>query len=387
MIKTIKVTLCPNNKQRTKLFANAGTARYAYNWALGYEQMNYKIGNDFLTDCDLRKVFTELKKTDRLKWANDYSNNVTKQAIKDACKAYKKFFKGLTKYPRFKSKKKSRPSFYIDTDKIRFTDSHVKLEKFTNSREANKQQMNWVRLAEHGRIPTNAKYSNPRVTYDGVNWWISVGIEQEESTEQPINDGMGIDIGIKDLAVCSDGNTYKNINKTSEVKNLNKRKRRLQRSVSKKYHKNKKGCSYCKTRNIIKSEKKLLKLNHRLTNIRHNYLHQVTSEIVSRKPRFIVLENLNVKGMMSNRHLAKAVQEQCFNEFYRQIEYKSRWDNIKLITADRYFPSSKTCCVCGNVNKDLKLSERTYICHECGNVIDRDYQASVNLQRYGELLA
>jgi len=315
------------------------------------------------------------------------SNNVTKQAIKDACKAYKKFFKGLTKYPRFKSKKKSRPSFYIDTDKIRFTDSHVKLEKFTNSREANKQQMNWVRLAEHGRIPTNAKYSNPRVTYDGVNWWISVGIEQEESTEQPINDGMGIDIGIKDLAVCSDGNTYKNINKTSEVKNLNKRKRRLQRSVSKKYHKNKKGCSYCKTRNIIKSEKKLLKLNHRLTNIRHNYLHQVTSEIVSRKPRFIVLENLNVKGMMSNRHLAKAVQEQCFNEFYRQIEYKSRWDNIKLITADRYFPSSKTCCVCGNVNKDLKLSERTYICHECGNVIDRDYQASVNLQRYGELLA
>ena len=157
----------------------------------------------------------------------------------------------------------------------------------------------------------------------------------------------------------------------------------MQRKVSKKYLKNKKGASYCKTSNIIKSGKELLKLNHRLTNIRHNYLHQVTSEIVNRKPKFIVLEDLNVKGMMKNRHLAKAVQEQCFYEFYRQIQYKSLWNNIDFITADRWFPSSKLCSVCGNIKKDLKLSDRTYIC-ECGNIIDRDYQASVNLCNYGK---
>lgn len=157
----------------------------------------------------------------------------------------------------------------------------------------------------------------------------------------------------------------------------------MQRKVSKKYLKNKKGASYCKTSNIIKSEKEFLKLNHRLTDIRHNYLHQVTSEIVNRKPKFIVLEDLNVKGMMKNRHLAKAVQEQCFYEFYRQIQYKSLWNNIDFITADRWFPSSKLCSVCGNIKKDLKLSDRTYIC-ECGNIIDRDYQASVNLYNYGK---
>ena len=134
-------------------------------------------------------------------------------------------------------------------------------------------------------------------------------------------------------------------------------------------------------------EKELLKLSHRLTNIRHNYLHQVTSEIMDRKPKFIVLEDLNVKGMMKNRHLAKAVQEQCFYEFYRQIEYKSNWNNIEFVVADRYFPSSKLCSCCGHIKKDLKLSDRTYICSECGNTIDRDYQASVNLMRYKELTA
>ena len=157
----------------------------------------------------------------------------------------------------------------------------------------------------------------------------------------------------------------------------------MQRKVSKKYLKNKKGGSYCKTRNIIKCEKEILKLNHRLTNIRHNYLNQVTSEIIKRESKFIVLEDLNVKGMMKNRHLAKAVQEQCFYEFYRQIQYKCLWNNINFITADRFFPSSKLCSVCGNIKKDLKLSDRTYIC-ECGNKIDRDYQASVNLCNYGK---
>ena len=387
MIKTIKVMLCPNNRQKTKLFACAGLARFAYNWALNYEQKNYESGNPFIFDCDLRKIFTALKSEKEYQWLNSYSNNIPKQAIKDAVKAYQNFFKGIAGFPRFKSRRKSKPSFYADTSKIEFTETHVRLEKLTTSRKRNKQKFNLVKLAEYGRIPVNAKYSNPRITFDGINWFISVGIESEESIEQPTNQGIGIDIGIKDLAICSDKNVYRNINKTAKVRKLKKKKRRLQRRISKKYAKNKKGECYCKTRNIIKSEKKLLKLSHRLTDIRHNYLHQTTSEIVSRKPKFIVLEDLNGRGMMKNRHLARAVQEQCFYEFYRQIQYKCSWNNIKFVTADRFYPSSKLCSCCGYVKKDLKLSERIYICPVCHNTIDRDFQASVNLMRYQKLVA
>ena len=383
MIKTIKVMLCPNNKQKTKLFACAGLARFAYNWALSYEQKNYELGNKFLSDYDLRKRFTVLKSEKEYQWLNDYSNNISKQAIKDAVKAYQNFFKGICEYPKFKSRKKSKSSFYVDTSKISFTSTHVKLEKLTTSKKKNKQKFNLVKLSEPDKIPVDTKYFNPRVTFDGLNWWISIGIECEESQEKPINQGIGIDIGIKDLAICSDSNVYPNINKTEKIRKLKKKKRRLQRRVSKKYSKNKKGECYCKTRNIVKSERRLLKITHKLTNIRHGYVHSVTSEIISRKPKFIVVEDLNVKGMMKNKHLAKVVQEQCFNEFYRQIQYKCNWNNIEFITADRYYPSSKLCSCCGYVKKDLKLSERIYICPECDHVIDRDYQASVNLMRYG----
>ena len=188
---------------------------------------------------------------------------------------------------------------------------------------------------------------------------------------------------VKELAVCSDQDRYPNINKTQEVKKREKRKRRLQRSLSRKYEKNKKGERYCKTSNIVKGEKQLLRLNHRLTNIRQNYLHQTTSEIIKREPRFICIEDLNVSGMMKNKHLSKAVQQQGFYEFRKQIEYKSAWNKIKLIIANRFFPSSKLCCCCGKIKKDLKLSDRIYRC-ECGNVLDRDYQAALNLKGYGE---
>lgn len=384
MIKTIRVMLLPNNKQKTKLFQYANTARFAYNWALDREQENYKNGGKFIFDGDLRKEFTQLKKTEAYSWLNSVSNNVTKQAIKDACKSYRNFFKGYTKFPRFKSRKHTVPKFYQDNVRIQFTDTHVKVEGFAISKKKNKQKLNWIRLAEHESIPTkNVKYMNPRIKYDGLNWWVTVGIEYEDSTTLPSSEGIGIDLGIKDLAICSDGNTYKNINKTQKVKKLEKRKRRLQRSISRKYEKNKKGGSYCKTSNIIKSEKELLKLNHRLTNIRQNYLHQTTSEIIKREPSFICIEDLNVKGMMKNKHLSKAVQQQCFGEFRRQMEYKSEWNNIQVVIADRWFPSSKLCSCCGNIKKDLKLSDRIYKC-ECGNIIDRDYQAALNLKRYGE---
>ena len=382
MIKSIKVRLNPNNKQLTKLFQYAGCARFAYNWAIAREEENYKQGNKFLSDNELRKEFTQLKKQPEYQWLNQVSNNVTKQAIKDACNAYKKFFKGQCKQPKFKSKKHTQPSFYQDNVKLQFRNTHVKVEGFSISKKKNKQKLNWIRLCEKGRIPTDCKYTNPRFTYDGLYWYVSVGIEVEDSISIPLNDGVGIDLGIKDLAICSDGNIYKNINKTTAIKKLEKRKRRLQRSISRRYEKNKKGASYCKTSNIIKKEKELLKITKRLTNTRQNYLHQTTSEIVKREPSFICMENLHVSGMMKNKHLSKAVQQQKFYEFRRQIEYKSAWNNIPVIIADRFFPSSKLCSCCGNIKKDLKLSDRIYKC-ECGNIIDRDYQASLNQKMYG----
>lgn len=375
--------LIPNNKQSTKLFQYANTARFAYNWTLGKEKENYKNGGKFLSNVDLRKEFTQLKKTEEYSWLNKVSNNVTKQAIKDACNAYKRFFEGYSKFPKFKSRKFSAPSFYQDNVKIQFSNTHVKVEGFATSKKKNKQKINWIRLAEHDRIPTNCKYTNPRIKYDGLNWWITVGVEYKNPTVILFNDGVGIDLGIKDLAICSDGTKYKNINKGQKVKKLEKQKRRLQRSISRSYEKNKKGGSYCKTNNIIKKEKLLLKRNRRLTNIRKNYLNQTTSEIVNRKPRFICIENLNVSEMMKNKYLSKAVQQQGFYRFRRQIEYKSAWNNIPVIIADRFFPSSKLCSRCGSIKKDLKLSDRIYKC-ECGNIIDRDFQAALNLKKYGE---
>ena len=383
MIKSIKVRLRPNSTQLTRLFQYAGCARFAYNWAIVREQENYSQGNKFLSDCELRREFTQLKKLPEYEWLNKVSNDVTKQSIKEACNSYIKFFKKQSKYPKFKSKKRSKQSFFQDGFKIRFTDTHVKVEGFPMSKKRNKQKLNWIKLCEKGRIPTDCKYMNPRFTYDGLYWYVSVSIEVDDNIDTSLNDGIGIDLGLKDLAICSDGHTYQNINKTQRVKKLEKQKRRLQRSVSRKYNMNKKGESYKKTSNIIKREKELLKLTRRLTNIRHNYLHQTTSEIIKRKPSFICIEDLNVRGMMKNRHLSKAVRQQRLYEFRRQIEYKSAWNNIPVVIADRFFPSSKLCSCCGMIKKDLKLSDRIYKC-ECGNVIDRDFQASLNLKAYGE---
>ena len=383
MIEILKVQLRQNNKQLTKLFQYAGCSRFAYNWAIAREQENYKLGNKFLSDNELRKEFTQLKKHKECQWLSKISNNVTKQAIKDACNSYKRFFKGQSKYPKFKSKKHSKQSFYQDNVKIQFTDTHVKVEGFAVSKKKNKQKLNWIKLCEKGRIPTNCKYMNPRFTFDGLHWWLTVSVDVDDNTNIPTSEGIGIDLGLKDLATCSDGNTYKNINKTNKVKKIEKRKRRLQRSISRKYNMNKEGVRYKKTSNIIKREKELLKLSRRLTNIRHNHLHQITSGIVKRKPSFICIEDLNVSGMMKNKHLSKAIQQQGFHEFRRQIEYKSTWNNIPIIIADRFFPSSKLCSCCGEIKKDLTLSDRIYQC-DCGNIIGRDFQASLNLKRYGE---
>ena len=405
--------LLPNNKQKTKLFQYADVARFAYNWALEKQMTQFQNGGSFLSDAVLRKEFTQFKKTEQGSWLNKISNNVAKQAIKDCGKAFQDFFreykktgvkyskqkiehfarigKNLTIYdrkghPKFKSKKHSVPKFYQDPCKIQFTKTHVKVEGFAGSKKRNKQKINWIKLAEAGKIPTDGKYSDPRIKFDGEHWWLTIGvemtpIEKKQTTKQ---EGMGIDLGIKDLAICSDGTTEKNINKTRKIKKLEQKKRRVQRSIARKYEKNKKGESYCKTKNIEKSEEKLLKMNHRLTNLRQNYVHQITTKIIKREPSFLCIEDLNVKGMMKNKHLSKAVQQQSFGEFRRQLEYKCVWNGIPLVIADRFFASSKLCSCCSTIKKDLKLSDRTYRCDQCGLVIDRDYQASLNLKRYGE---
>ena len=426
MIKSIRVQLLPNNKQKTKLFQFAGAARYAYNWALNKQMDHFFEGHKIQTDSALRKEFTVLRHAEENKWLQDVSNNVTKQAIKDLCIAYKNFFrkqkqpgyikytskkiahcnrigKSLTVYdmnghPKFRSKKNGDFRFYQDNVKIQFTETHVKLESLAGSRRKNRQRLNWIRLAERNRIPVLAKYTNPRIAFDGERWWLSVGIQTARKLK-PLrglsfayrkrrdtrSEGIGIDLGIKDLAVLSDATKVRNINKTREIRRLKKKRRRLQRQVSRKYQMNKKGDRYCKTSNLIKSEKQLLRINHRLANIRQNHVHQTTTAIIKRKPSFVCLEDLNIRGMMKNRYLSEKIQEQSLYEFRRQIEYKAHWAKISVIIADRWYPSSKTCVICGHVKKDLNLSERMYVCPVCGNVIDRDFQAALNLKCYGDV--
>ena len=238
MYKTYRVKLLPNNKQQGRFFEYAGAARYIYNWVLDREKEQYEKDKKFLNNFVLRKELTQLKKQPETAWLQDINRPVLDQAIRDACDAYEKFFKGKSKYPKRKTKKRTIPSFYQDTDRIQITDTHVKLALVTGKGRAQSkhaQKICKVKLAEKGFIPVGVKYSNPRVKYDGMNWWLTVGEEKADSTNKPTNEGIGIDLGIKDLAICSDGNTYKNINKTETVRKLEKRKRRLQRSLSRKY--------------------------------------------------------------------------------------------------------------------------------------------------------
>ena len=288
--------------------------------------------------------------------------------MKDACNAYKGYFRGLAKRPKYKSKKKAKTSFYNDTCSLKVKDKVVLIEK-----------IGWIRIKE--QIPIGVKYTNPRISYDNKYWYISVGIEREEIGEELTDVSLGVDLGIKDLAVCSDGKVYKNINKTYAVKKIEKRLKRLQRQVSRKYDKNKKGKEYVKTRNIIKLEGRIQQTHRRLANIRNNHIHQTTTSMVKTKPYRIVIEDLNVKGMMRNRHLSEAIRKQCFYEFRRQLEYKCKIRGIKLIIADRFYASSKTCSKCGGIKKDLKLKDRVYRC-SCGLEIDRDLNAAINLSKY-----
>ena len=357
MILAKKVRLKPTNEQEIKMWKSSGTARYIYNWTLARQEENYKRGGQFISDRTLRKEITQIKRTELL-WLNEVSNNVAKQAVKDACNAYKRFFQGIVNKPRFKSKKKSKVSFYNANDKLKVKKGCVLLEK-----------IGWVITSE--QLPVSCRYMNPRIVFDGKYWYLSVGIEQEHYSQELTGEVIGVDVGIKELAVCSNGMISKNINKTERIKKLEKRLRRLQRSVSRKYENNKQGNCFIKTNNILRQEKQIKLLHRRLKNIRTNHLHQETSKIVKTKPSTIIMENLNIKDMMKNKHLSKAISQQKCEKY-----------GIQFIQADGWYPSSKMCSCCGYLKIKFSLSERIYKCKECSLEIDRDLNASINLSKY-----
>lgn len=368
MIKSYRVKLWPNNKQRTALSKSAGTARWAYNWCLARQKENYDSGGTFISDGELRKEITQMKRTGEYAWLGEVSAQIPKQAIKDACNAFKRFFKKQSGFPRFKRKRGNNDGFYQRHDKLKIFDGKAKLEK-----------IGCVRLAEKNRIPQDAVYSNPRVKFDGISWWLTVGVEVDDNqvnTEK--TEAIGIDLGLKTLAVCSNGMTFTKPDIHKETKKL----KRLQKRASRYYEKLKKqgGGNRCKGARLIKLETEIRKVYQRIANVLQNNIHQMTAHLVKLNPETIVLEDLNVSGMLKNRHLSNSVRQAKFHEIRRQLEYKSNWNGIDLIVADRFYPSSKTCSSCGLIKQDLRLSDRLFSC-ECGFEIDRDFNASLNLKR------
>lgn len=350
-MKSLKIRLYPTKEQEILFKKHIGAERYIYNWGLSLNNELYKTEKIKYSSVDLSKMLTQYKK--ECLWLNEVSNATLKESIRNLDKAYTNFYKKRAELPKFKSKKHCKLSFYSRYDKIYFKDNVVNLEKIGKVKYKSSYDIDLTRIS---------KFSNPHVSYNGRCWVLA--------------------LGIKDLAICSNNMVFKNINKTRVIKNLEKRLRRLQRKVSRKYDMNKKGGSYNKTSNIIKLEERIKKLHRKLNNIRQDYIHKSTTSIVKTKPCRVVMEDLNVKGMMKNKHLSKAIQQQNLYEFIRQMKYKCEWLGIEFVQVGRFYPSSKTCSCCGNIKKDLKLSDRTYICQECGLVIDRDLNASINLANY-----
>ncbi|MBM7614489.1 RNA-guided endonuclease InsQ/TnpB family protein [Alkaliphilus hydrothermalis] len=384
MIRAIKVRLYPTKEQEILMFKSAGVARFSYNWGLAYLNNYYEENKKSLGIGYLRKIFTQLRNTDEFSWLREVSSEIPQQTLKDLGEAFDNFFQKKGDYPRFKKKGKCETSFFHLNNKLVVKDNKVKLEK-----------IGYVKIKDEGRLPVGnykkdkIKVTNPRIKHNGRYWYLSLGLEIENN--EPIEltgESIGVDLGIKELAVVSNIDTpFKNINKTKKVKKLNKRLKKFQRKVSRKYDNLKEGKSFKKgeklkkTQNIIKLEKEMMLLHKKISDIRLNHIHQTTNTIVKTKPSRVVMETLNIKGMMKNKHLSKAIGEQAFNKFINTLKYKCEFNGIELVEADRFYPSSKMCSSCGSIKKDLKLKDRVYKC-ECGLVIDRDKNASINLANY-----
>ena len=370
-MKTYKTKLYLNNKQKTQLFKNAGVARYAYNLALEIEEENYKQGRKFLSDCEIRKLITKRKQED-LAWLYDYDCDIVKQAVKDAVKAYKIYFKNKKGKPKFKSKKFTKPSFYVDGLKLKIQDGYVKIPYCTK-----------IKLYEKGYIPEGRNYQNPRITFDGISWFISVGVTETQMKPSLTEEVIGIDLGLKELATCSSGMIFHNVAHFRNYRKLEKSIKQKQRQVSRKYEQNKQGEKIVKTKNIQKLGKVIQKKRTKQGNIKKDYFHKSSTALVRTKPKAICLEDLNVAGMRKNKHLSHAIQSASISMFKDMLVNKATALGIEVVYADRFYPSSQICSSCGN-RRSIKLSERIYKCPVCGLEIDRDLNASINLKHYPE---
>ena len=376
MIKSFKIRLYPTKQQEQLMWKHIGAVRYIWNYMLEIQQSRYNSGEKHLSAFDMINLLSPMKTEDEHLWLKEVSNSSLCHACQDLDKAYKSFFKRVTEFPKFKSRKRSKPNFPVCESRFYFTDEAVQIQKLGK-----------VKYKTDFNIPKGreVKFSNPRISNTNGKWLLSFGIECENQTPDLTDINMGIDLGVKDLAIAEFNGTklaFHNINKSKRVRSLKRKLVHTQRTISRKYEHSRTGNRYSKTNNIIREELKLRRLYNRLANIRNNYLHQTTHSLIALRPKRVVMESLNVAGMMKNKHLSKAIQEQCLNEFVRQMQYKCEWNGIEFVQVDRFYPSSKTCSCCGSIKHDLKLSDRVYVCDECGFIIDRDYNAAINLSRY-----
>ena len=390
--RAYKIEINPTDDQKSKIHQTIGVSRFIYNFYIAHNKEIYEREGKFVSGMDFSKWLNNeyIPNNQDKKWIKEVSSKATKQAIMNGDKAFRDFFKKAKGFPRFKKKKNQDVKAYFPkNNKTDWTLERHKVKIPT---------LGWVRLKEFGYIPVNSIVKSGTVSQKADRYYVSILVEERDiktsnsnigiKIANTNNEGLGIDLGIKEFAVCSDGIKFKNINKTSTVKKVEKKLKREQRKLSRKYeslkirNKKEKGGNVT-SQNIQKQVVKVQKLHQRLANIRTDYINKIVSSIIKQKPSYITIEDLNVKGMMKNKHLSKAIASQKFFEFKTKLMSKCKQNNIELRIVDRFYPSSKTCSQCGKVKKDLKLSDRIYKC-DCGFTIDRDLNASINLKNAKE---
>jgi len=376
LLKSFKTEINLTEEQKARIRRTIGTCRYVYNFYLGHNKALHDNGEKFMTGKDFSLWLNNEYIPDNpdKTWIREVYSKAVKKSIEDGCTAFTRFFKHQSDFPKFKKKGKSDVKMYF----VRNNPKDCQCERH----RLKIPTLGWVRIKEKGYIPTTKDgymIRSGTVSVKAGRFYVSVLVEIPDiNIDNNLNEGIGIDLGLKDFAIVSNGKTYRNINKSAGLKKLEKQLIREQRSLSRKYENLKKGESTQRA-NIQKQKLKVQKLHHKMDNIRTDHINKTIAEIVKTKPSYITIEDLNVKGMMKNRCLSKAVASQKFYEFRTRLKAKCDENGIELRVADRFYPSSKTCHHCGSVRKNLKLSDRIYRC-ECGYVADRDLNAALNLK-------
>lgn len=376
LLKSFKTEITPTEEQKARIRKTIGTCRYVYNFYLGHNKALHDNGEKFMTGKSFSLWLNNEYIPDNpdKTWIREVYSKAVKKSIEDGCAAFTRFFKHQSDFPKFKKKGKSDVKMYF----VRNNPKDCQCERH----RLKIPTLGWVRIKEKGYIPTTKDgymIRSGTVSVKAGRFYVSVLVEiPDVNINNNLNEGIGIDLGLKDFAIISNGKTYRNINKSAGLKKLEKQLIREQRSLSRKYENLKKG-EFTQRANIQKQKLKVQKLHHKMDNIRTDYINKIIAEIVKTKPSYITIEDLNVKGMMKNRCLSKAVASQKFYEFRKRLKAKCDEKGIELRVADRFYPSSKTCHHCGSIRKNLKLSDRIYRC-ECGYVADRDLNAALNLK-------